>query len=163
NLPFIISSGRNDALHLKRVLTRAEFDQLTADLVQRTVEIMRQTLDDAGIGRDEIEEGVLVGGMTRVPRVERAVAEFFGRDPSTGVHADGAVALGAAIQAAARAEQSERMFLLDVPPHTLGVMVAGGLSEPLILQNTTVPTSRTKLFTTSRDNQTAVKILVMQG
>jgi molecular chaperone DnaK len=163
NLPFIISSGRNEALHLQRVLTRAEFETLTVDLVERTVEIMRQTLDDAGIGRDEIEEVVMVGGMTRVPRVERSVAEFFGREPCKGVHPDEVVALGAAIQGAALVDQTEKMILLDVTPHTLGVMVAGGMFEPLIPQNTTVPTSRTKMFTTSRDNQTAVKILVMQG
>jgi molecular chaperone DnaK len=124
---------------------------------------MRQTLDDAGIGRDEIEDVVLVGGMTRVPRVERAVAEFFGREPCKGVHPDEVVALGAAIQGAALVDQAGKMILLDVTPHTLGVMVAGGMFEPLIPQNTTVPTSRTKMFTTSRDNQTAVKILVMQG
>jgi molecular chaperone DnaK len=163
NLPFIISSGRNEALHLQRVLSRTEFEKLTADLVDRTVDIMRQTLDDAGIGREEVEDVVLVGGMTRMPRVERAVAEFFGREPSKGVHADEVVALGASIQGAALVNQSEKMILLDVTPHTLGVMVAGGLFEPLIPQNTTVPTERNKLFTTSRDNQTAVKILVMQG
>lgn len=163
NLPFIISSGHNEALHLQRVLTRAEFERLTADLVARTVEIMRQTLDDAGIGRDEIEDVVLVGGMTRVPAIQRAVAEFFGREPCKGVHPDEVVAIGAAIQGAALVEQSEKMILLDVTPHTLGVMVAGGRIEPLIPQNTTVPTARTKTFTTSRDNQTAVKILVMQG
>lgn len=163
NLPFIISSGRNEALHLQRVLTRAEFEKLTLDLVERTVEIMRQTLDDAGIARDEIEDVVLVGGMTRMPRIERAVAEFFGREPCKGVNPDEVVAVGAAIQGAALVDQSQKMILLDVTPHTLGVMVHGGLFEPLIPQNTTVPTSRTKQFTTSRDNQTAVKILVMQG
>jgi molecular chaperone DnaK len=163
NLPFIITSGRNEALHLQRVLTRAEFEQLTADLVQRTVQIMEQTLDDAGIGRDEIEDVVLVGGMTRVPSIERAVAQFFGREPSKGVHPDEVVALGAAIQGAALVEQGNKMILLDVTPHTLGVMVAGGMMEPVIPQNTTVPTARTRTFTTSRDNQTAVKILVMQG
>jgi molecular chaperone DnaK len=163
NLPFIITSGRNEALHLQRVLTRGEFEQLTADLVHRTVEIMEQTLDDAGIGRDEIEDVVLVGGMTRVPSIERAVAQFFGREPSKGVHPDEVVALGAAIQGAALVEQGNKMILLDVTPHTLGVMVAGGMMEPLIPQNTTVPTARTRTFTTSRDNQTAVKILVIQG
>jgi molecular chaperone DnaK len=163
NLPFIITSGRNEAPHLQRVLTRAEFEQLTGDLVQRTVDIMDQTLDDAGIGRDEIEDVVLVGGMTRVPSIERAVAQFFGREPSKGVHPDEVVALGAAIQGAALVEQGNKMILLDVTPHTLGVMVAGGATEPLIPQNTTVPTASTGTFTTSRDNQTAVKILVMQG
>jgi molecular chaperone DnaK len=163
NLPFIITSGRNEALHLQRVLSRAEFEKLTADLVERSVTIMSETLDDAGIGREEIEDVVLVGGMTRVPSVERAVAQFFGREPSKGVHPDEVVALGAAIQGAALVEHGQKMILLDVTPHTLGLTVAGGHFEPLIPQNTTVPTSRTRTFTTSRDNQTAVKILVMQG
>ena len=163
NLPFIISSGRNEALHLQRVLTRAEFEKLCGDMIDRTVDIVRQTLDDAGIGREEIEEVVMVGGMTRVPRIERSVAEFFGREPNKGVHPDEVVALGAAIQGNALMDSSQKMILLDVTPHTLGVMVAGGLFEPVIAQNSTVPTSSHKLFTTSRDNQTAVKILVMQG
>ncbi len=166
NLPFIISSGRNEALHLQRVLTRAEFERLTVDLVDRTVEIVRQTLEDAGLSRDEVEDVVLVGGMTRMPRVERAVAEFFGREPSKGVHPDEVVAVGAGIQGAALGEEASvahKVVLLDVTPQTLGMMVAGGLFEPLIPKDTTVPTMRTKSFTTSRDNQTAVKILVMQG
>ncbi len=163
NLPFIISSGRNEALHLQRVLTRAEFEKLTADLVERTVEIVKQTLDDAGISKDEVEDVVLVGGMTRVPRIERSVADYFGREPCKGVHPDEVVALGAAIQGSALVNTQQKMVLLDVTPHTLGVMVHGGMFEPLIPQNSTVPTSRAKLFTTSRDNQTAVKILVMQG
>lgn len=166
NLPFIISSGRNEALHLQRVLTRAEFEKLTADLVDRTVEIVRQTLEDAGLSRDEVEDIVLVGGMTRMPRVERAVADFFGREPSKGVHPDEVVAVGAGIQGAALGEEASvahKVVLLDVTPQTLGMMVAGGLFEPLIPKDTTVPTMRTKSFTTSRDNQTAVKILVMQG
>ncbi|MFO0647472.1 MAG: molecular chaperone DnaK [Polyangiales bacterium] len=166
NLPFIISSGRNEALHLQRVLTRAEFEKLTVDLVDRTVEIVRQTLEDAGLSRDEVEDVVLVGGMTRMPRVERAVAEFFGREPSKGVHPDEVVAVGAGIQGAALGEEASvahKVVLLDVTPQTLGMMVAGGLFEPLIPKDTTVPTMRTKSFTTSRDNQTAVKILVMQG
>ncbi len=166
NLPFIISSGRNEALHLQRVLTRAEFEKLTVDLVDRTVEIVRQTLEDAGLSRDEVEDIVLVGGMTRMPRVERAVAEFFGREPSKGVHPDEVVAVGAGIQGAALGEEASvahKVVLLDVTPQTLGMMVAGGLFEPLIPKDTTVPTMRTKSFTTSRDNQTAVKILVMQG
>ncbi len=166
NLPFIISSGRNEALHLQRVLTRAEFEKLTADLVERTVEIVRQTLEDAGLSRDAVEDVVLVGGMTRMPRVERAVADFFGKEPSKGVHPDEVVAVGAAIQGAALGEEASaqhKVVLLDVTPQTLGMMVAGGLFEPLIPKDTTVPTMRTKSFTTSRDNQTAVKILVMQG
>ncbi len=167
NLPFIISSGRNEALHLQRVLSRSDFEQLTGDLVQKTVDIMQQTLEDAGLNREDIEDVVLVGGMTRMPLVERSVAEFLGREPSKGVHPDEVVAIGAAIQGAALLDDegpiANRVVLLDVTPQTLGMMVVGGLMEPLISKDTTVPTSRGKTFTTSRDNQTAVKILVMQG
>ncbi len=167
NLPFIISSGRNDALHLQRVISRQQFEELTADLVDRTIEIVRQTLEYAGMQPGDIEDVILVGGMTRMPRVERAVAEFFGREPSKGVHPDEVVAIGAAIQGSGLLDESpgqtQRVVLLDVTPQTLGMMVAGGMMEPLIPKDTTVPTSRTKTFTTSRDNQTAVKILVMQG
>jgi molecular chaperone DnaK len=167
NLPFIISSGRNEALHLQRVLSRSEFEELTADLVQKTVDIMRQTLDDAGLQREDIEDVVLVGGMTRMPLVERSVADFLGREPSKGVHPDEVVAIGASIQGSALLDDdgpiANRVVLLDVTPQTLGMMVAGGLMEPLIPKDTTVPTARGKTFTTSRDNQTAVKILVMQG
>jgi molecular chaperone DnaK len=167
NLPFIISSGRNDPLHLQRVLTRGDFEALTADLVERTIEIVRQTLDDAGLSRDEVEDVILVGGMTRMPLVQTSVAEFFGREASKGVHPDEVVAIGAAIQGAALIEdaalEQAKVVLLDVTPQTLGMMIAGGLFEPIIPKDTTVPTARTKTFTTSRDNQTAVKILVMQG
>ena len=163
NLPFIISSARNEALHLQRLLTRQQLEELTDDLVQRTVQICEMTLDEAGLGKDDIEDVVLVGGMTRMPRVQQAVAEFFDRDPCKGVHPDEVVALGAAIQGAALIDEEQDMVLLDVTPHTLGIMVVGGYFEELIPQNSTVPTSRSKIFTTVRDNQTAVKILVMQG
>jgi molecular chaperone DnaK len=163
NLPFIISSGRNEALHLQRTLTRAAMESLCEDLVERCVEICRQTLEDARIEREEIEDVILVGGMTRMPRVQAAVAEFFGRDPCKGVHPDEVVALGAAVQGAALIDESKQMVLLDVTPHALGIMTYGSNFEELIPMNTTVPTSRSKIFTSSRDNQTAVKILVMQG
>ncbi|NOY91212.1 MAG: molecular chaperone DnaK [Deltaproteobacteria bacterium] len=165
NLPFIISSARNDALHLQRVLTRAQFEDLTGDLVQRTAQICEMTLDEAGLEKDEIEDVILVGGMTRMPQVQRSVSEFFEREPCKGVHPDEVVALGASIQGAALVDDSPEMdmVLLDVTPHTLGIMVVGGYFEELIHQNTTVPTSRTQTFTTVRDNQTAVKILVLQG
>ena len=165
NLPFIISSARNDALHLQRVLTRAQFEDLTGDLVQRTAQICEMTLDEAGLEKEEIEDVILVGGMTRMPQVQRAVTEFFEREPCKGVHPDEVVALGASIQGAALVDDSPEMdmVLLDVTPHTLGIMVVGGYFEELIHQNTTVPTSRTQTFTTVRDNQTAVKILVLQG
>ncbi len=163
NLPFIISSGRNEALHLQRVISRETLEQLCEDLVERTVDICRQTLQDAQLGKEDIEEVVLVGGMTRMARVVESVAEFFGRDPCKGVHPDEVVAVGAAIQGAALLDAKHEMVLLDVTPHTLGILTAGGSFRGLIQQNTTVPTSRSETFTTSRDNQTQVKIIVMQG
>ncbi len=163
NLPFIISNGRNEALHLQRTLTRDQLDELSEDLIERTIDICRQTLVDAKLEKDEVEEVVLVGGMTRMPKIQSAVAAFFERDPCKGVHPDEVVALGAAIQGAALVDDKQEMILLDVTPHALGIMTFGSYFEELIPQNTTVPTHRQKIFTTSRDNQTAVKILVMQG
>src|ERR1700691_2968314 len=163
NLPFIISSGRNEALHLQRTVDRRTLEDLSADLIERTVDICRQTLTDAHLEKDEIEEVVLVGGMTRMPKIQQAVAEFFEREPCKGVHPDESVALGAGIQGSALIDDKHDMVLLDVTPHALGIMTQGGNFEELIPQNTTVPTHRTKIFTTSRDSQTAVKIVVMQG
>ena len=165
NLPFIISSARSEALHLQRLLTRATLEELTADLVDRTVQICELTLGEAGLDKDELEDIILVGGMTRMPKVQERVSKFFQRDPCKGVHPDEVVGLGASIQGAALVDDSPEMdmVLLDVTPHTLGIMVVGGYFEELIPQNTTVPTSRSKPFTTVRDNQTAVKILVLQG
>jgi molecular chaperone DnaK len=163
NLPFIISSGRNEALHLQRTLTRATLESLCEDLVDRCVEICRQTLEDANLEIDEVDDVVLVGGMTRMPKIQSAVADYFKREPNKGVHPDEVVGLGAGVQGAALTDESQSMILLDVTPHDLGIMTFGSNFEVLIPQNTTVPTSRSKIFTTSRDNQTAVKILVMQG
>lgn len=163
NLPFIISTGRNEALHLQRSISRQTLETLTADLVQRTVDICAQALEDAKLDLEELDEVLLVGGMTRMPAIQEAVASFFQREPNRGVHPDEVVALGAAIQGAALVEEKHEMILLDVTPHALGIMTYGSYFEELIPQNTTVPTSRAKIFTTSRDNQTAVKILVMQG
>jgi len=163
NLPFIMSGEDNKALHLQRALSRAQLEELCADLIRRTIFISEQTLNEAGFDKDDIEEVILVGGMTRVPRVQQGVSDFFQRDPCKGVHPDEVVALGAAIQGAALIAEKSDMVLLDVTPHTLGIMVSGGYFEELIPQNTTVPTQRSKVYTTIRDNQTAVKILVMQG
>ncbi len=163
NLPFIITSSRNEALHLQRTLTRQVLEELAEDLIARTVDICRQTLEDARLEKTEVEEILLVGGMTRMPRIQHAVAKFFEREPSKGVHPDEVVALGAAIQGAALVDDKHEMILLDVTPHALGIMTFGNYFEELIPANTTVPTQRQKIFTTSRDNQTAVKILVMQG
>jgi molecular chaperone DnaK len=163
NLPFIISSGRNEALHLQRTIDRKTLEELSADLIERTVDICKQTLADAHLEKEDIEEVVLVGGMTRMPKIQQAVADFFEREPCKGVHPDESVALGAGIQGAALTDDKQEMVLLDVTPHALGIMTQGGYFEELIPQNTTVPTHRTKIFTTSRENQTAVKIVVMQG
>ena len=163
NLPFIISTGRNEALHLQTALSRAKLEELTNDLIERTIEICHRTLDEAEIGKDEIEEVILVGGMTRMPRVQEAVAEFFRLDPCKGVHPDEVVALGASIQGAALLDERSDVLLLDVTPHSLGIMIVGGYFHRLIDQNTTVPTSKSHVFTTVKDSQTSVKILVLQG
>src|SRR5690606_6814676 len=125
NLPFIISTGRNEALHLQRLLTRDTLEMLTEDLVERTVDICRQALEDARLDIDEIEDIVLVGGMTRMPAIQRAAAEFFGREPNKSLHPDEVVALGAAIQGAALLEEKQELILLDVTPHALGIMTFG--------------------------------------
>ncbi|HEU5059282.1 MAG TPA: molecular chaperone DnaK [Kofleriaceae bacterium] len=163
NLPFIISTGRNEALHLQTSLGRAKLEELTADLIERTIEICARTLQEAEIDKKEIEDVILVGGMTRMPRVQEMVAEFFGMEPCKGVHPDEVVALGAAIQGAALMDEKSDVLLLDVTPHSLGIMIVGGYFHRLIEQNTTVPTSKSHVFTTVKDNQTSVKILVLQG
>lgn len=163
NLPFIISSPRNEALHLQHLLSRQKLEELTSDLVDRAVQICEMTLEEADLDKDELDDVILVGGMTRMPRVQQVVTDFFQREPCKGVHPDEVVALGAAIQGSALLDDTQEMVLLDVTPHTLGIMVVGGYFEELIPQNSTVPTSRSKIFTTVRDNQTAVKILVLQG
>jgi molecular chaperone DnaK len=163
NLPFIISTGRNEALHLQCQLTREKLEELCGDLVQQTIDICANTLDEAGLDVEDIEDVVLVGGMTRMPKVQERVAELFKREPCKGVHPDEVVALGASIQGAMLVAEKSELMLLDVTPHTLGIMVVGGYFEPLIPKDTTVPTAQTKTFTTVRDNQTAVKILVLQG
>ncbi len=165
NLPFIISTGRNEALHLQTMLSRDKLEELTSDLVERTVEICARTLEEAEIAKNQIEDVILVGGMTRMPRVQQAVAEFFNLEPSKGVHPDEVVALGAGIQGAALISEDEKsdILLLDVTPHSLGIMIVGGYFHKLIEQNTTVPTSESHVFTTVKDNQTSVKILVLQG
>ena len=164
NLPFIMSTGRNEALHLQRTVTRELLERLVQDLVDRTIDICREALVDSGMDLDDIDDVLLVGGMTRMPAIQQSVTEFFRKRPNQGVHPDEVVALGAAIQGSALLDQeSQEMLLLDVTPHALGLMTAGNHFEQLVAQNTTVPTSSSKVFTTSRNDQTAVKILVMQG
>jgi len=163
NLPFIISTNQSEALHLQTALSRSKLEELTRDLVDRTVEICRQALEDAQLDVKDVEDVILVGGMTRMPAIQHAVQDFFRQKPNRGVHPDEVVAMGAAIQGAALVEDKRDMLLLDVTPHALGIMTFGSHFEELIPMNTTVPTGMSKTFTTSRDNQTAVKIIVMQG
>ncbi len=163
NLPFITSTSRKQALHLQRTITRDKLEELTVDLIERTTQICKLTIEDAQLDKSEILDVVLVGGMTRMPKVQEMVAEFFGKEPSKGVHPDEVVAIGAAIQGAALVAKESDMLLLDVTPHSLGIMIVGGYFHRLIERNTTVPTSKGHIFTTVRDNQTQVKILVFQG
>lgn len=163
NLPFIISTGRNEALHVQSKLTREMLEELAGDLVDRTLEICAQALAEADFDKSDLEEVILVGGMTRMPMVQKAVAEYFGFDPCKGVHPDEVVALGAAIQGTALTEDNCEVLLLDVTPHSLGIMIVGGYFHKLIERNTTVPTSESHAFTTVKDFQTSVKILVLQG
>ena len=163
NLPFIITTNTGETLHLQRMLTRDKLEELTLDMVERTVQICERTLQEAKIDRSELQEVILVGGMTRMPKVQEMVAEFFGLEPCKGVHPDEVVALGAGIQGLALMDEESDMLLLDVTPHGLGIMIVGGIFHTIIEKNTTVPASATHVFTTIRDNQTSVKILVLQG
>jgi molecular chaperone DnaK len=165
NLPFIYSprGSGDDAKHLQRKLSRQMLEELTGDLIERSMSICEQCLTEADLEKDEIDEVILVGGMTRMPKIQEAVKTFFEREPCKGVHPDECVALGAAIQGAALVGGNQEILLLDVTPHALGLMAAGNVFERLIEPNTAVPTEEKKIFTTSRDNQTMVKLVVLQG
>lgn len=163
SLPFIYTKEGGEALHLQTTLDRPTFEELVADLIQRTVKISQATLQEAGLEVGDIDDVILVGGMTRMPKIQAAVKQFFGRDPAKSVHPDEAVAVGAAIQASALVEKNDDVLLLDVTPHSLGIMVHGGGFERIIEANTTIPTNETKEFTTIRDSQTSIKIVVAQG
>lgn len=163
NLPFIYSSGKGNAVHLQKKLSRTTFNSLVADLVQRTVDISSEALAAANLKTTDVAAVILVGGMTRVTLVQEQVQRLFGRPPSKGVHPDEVVACGAAIQGLLLSQGSDETLLLDVTPHDLGIMVAGGLFDVLIGKDTTIPTTAKKIFTTVRDGQTQVRILVLQG
>jgi molecular chaperone DnaK len=162
NLPFI-AVGKGGPLHLVRTMKRAELEGLTAELIDRTIEPCKKALADAKMKVSEVDSFVLVGGMTRMPAVQRAVKEFFGKDPNKNVNPDEVVAVGAALQGAALTGQVEEILLLDVTPLSLGVETGGGVFTKMIERNTTVPTEKSLVFTTSLDNQPYVPIHVLQG
>jgi molecular chaperone DnaK len=162
NLPFITATQEGPK-HLNVTLTRAKFEQLVDDLVQRTIPPMEQALKDAGLKAADIDEVILVGGSTRIPKIQEVVKSFFGKDPHKGVNPDEVVAIGAAIQGGVLAGDVKDVLLLDVTPLSLGIETLGGVMTVLIARNTTIPTKKTEVFSTAEDNQTTVEIHVLQG
>ena len=162
NLPFI-TADQTGPKHLTMKLTRAKFEALVADLVEKTIEPCRKALKDAGLTAGEIGEVVLVGGMTRMPKIQEVVKQFFGKEPHKGVNPDEVVAIGAAIQAGVLQGDVKDVLLLDVTPLTLGIETLGGVFTRIIDRNTTIPTKKSQVFSTAEDNQGAVTIRVFQG
>jgi molecular chaperone DnaK len=162
NLPFV-TADQSGPKHLQMKLTRAKFEQLVDDLLQKTVGPTRQALSDAGVDPSKIDEVVLVGGSTRIPKVQQIVKELFGKDPHKGVNPDEVVAVGAAVQAGVLAGDVKDLLLLDVTPLSLGIETMGGVMTTLIPRNTTIPTRKSEIFSTASDNQTSVEVHVLQG
>ncbi len=162
NLPFITATDSGPK-HLNIDVTRSKFEQLVDDLVKRTIKPCEKALKDAGISKDEIDQVILVGGSTRIPKIQEVVKEFFGKDPSKGVNPDEVVAVGAAIQGGVLTGDVDDVVLLDVTPLTLGIETLGGVMTKLIESNTTIPTSKKETFSTAADNQSSVEIHILQG
>ena len=162
NLPFVTADASGPK-HLSLKLTRAKLEQLVEDLLERSMGPVRQCLKDAEVEPKQIDEVVLVGGMTRMPKIQQLVRDFFGKDPHKGVNPDEVVAVGAAVQAGILAGDVKDVLLLDVTPLSLGVETLGGVTTKLIERNTTIPTKKTETFSTAADNQTSVEIHVLQG
>jgi molecular chaperone DnaK len=163
NLPFLAQSKAGEPLHIVKTMTRTELELLTGDFVERTLDPCRKALEDAKLTPSDIQNVILVGGMTRMPAVQKAVKQFFGKDPHKGVNPDEVVAAGAALQGAALGDQKVEVLLLDVTPLSLGVETGGGVFTALIGRNTTIPTEKSEIFTTSVDNQSFVPVHVLQG
>ncbi len=163
SLPFIASDPKKGPLHLELKLTRAHLEGLVEDLIQSTLGPVRQALEDAKLSPHQIDEVILVGGQTRMPRVQQVVKDFFGKEPHKGINPDEVVAIGAAIQGAVLAGEVKDVVLLDVTPLSLGIETLGGVMTKIIPRNTTIPTRKSQIFTTAEDNQTAVTVHVLQG